>query len=890
MLPKEPTPKTIYLSEYQPSAFVIDATKLHVDLKDKETIVSAELYVRANPAATTISATLSLDATDMDILEVCIDGSVIDESAYSYENSKLIIHQVPSEFTLATKVQIYPEKNTSLMGLYKSRTMFCTQCEPEGFRKITPYIDRPDVMSEFTTKIVANPRIYPVLLSNGNPVSERDLEDGRKEVVWHDPFKKPAYLFALVAGNLACIKDSFVTCSGREIEIRIYVEEKDLDKCDHALTSLKTSMKWDEDTYGREYDLDVFMIVAVDDFNMGAMENKGLNIFNTSAVLANPKTTTDARFQWVEAVVAHEYFHNWSGNRVTCRDWFQLSLKEGFTVYRDSEFSADLNSRTVKRVEDVRALRSRQFAEDAGPLAHPVQPDSYMEINNFYTRTVYDKGAEVVRMQANLLGKELFRKGTDLYFERHDGQAVTIEDFVSCMETVSNSDLTQFKRWYKQAGTPELSVEQRYDSEHKTLTLSFSQRCPPTPELDTKEPFVIPLRMGLLGASSEIPLYSESLKLNGETETVLIIDQAKQSITFDQVDEEPVPSLLRGFSAPVKLSINQSHADLIRIITTDSDGFNRWDASQRLVIDDIHRYRDQIVAGEQLEDSDEHVDTALVLAIKQLLDAGIQDKAMIAQMISLPSMDELAELENTIDIDALYQARDLIRFQIANGLKSQFETLYGENQSNAVFAPSADQIAERSLKNQCLRYWFFSETEDALNAAVSQFEQATNMTDQSAALSTLVNSDWKPAISAAEDAVNAFYEQWKHEALVVNLWFGIQAGSSRTGVLQRVEALKSHPAFDIKNPNKAGALLGGFCTMNPNNFHHIDGSGYEFIADQVIELDKINPQVASRLVIPLTKWRKQDDKRAALMHKQLDKIVTQDNLSSDVNELVTKSL
>eukprot|EP00903_Cladosiphon_okamuranus_P004368 g4366.t1 len=740
-------------------------------------------------------------------------------------------------------------------------------------------------MSEFTTTITADPGLYPVLLSNGNLVNDTLLADGRKEVTWHDPFKKPAYLFALVAGDLEHIEDSFTTCSGREICIRIFVEEKDLDKCDHALTSLKAAMSWDEEKYGREYDLDIFMIVAVDDFNMGAMENKGLNIFNTSAVLANPKTTTDARFQWVEAVVAHEYFHNWSGNRVTCRDWFQLSLKEGFTVYRDSEFSSDMNSRTVKRIEDVRVLRAHQFAEDAGPLAHPVQPDSYMEINNFYTLTVYEKGCEVVRMQANLLGPELFRKGTDLYFERHDGQAAAIEDFVACMEEVSGRDLSQFKRWYKQAGTPELKVQKRFDPEQGRLTLDFSQSCPPTPESDSKQPFVIPVRMGLVGVEGDMPLFCEEAGFQGETDGVLIITEVNQQFTFTGLEEAPAPSLLRGFSAPVKIDLDYSDQELLRIMRLDSDGFNRWNATQQLCIREVYQYQSALVAG-----AAPSLNASLLEAFRDILMDNTLDKAMIALMLSLPSIDELAGLEETINLDQLYAARKEVRRDIALALKDEFQRLCQANQTDEPFAPSSTQIAQRSLKNVCMGYWLLSEDEGALAAVVDQFDQASNMTDQASALTALVNTEWDLAISASEKALSAFYEQWKHEALVVNQWLSIQASSSRVGGLKRVQLLTQHASFDIKNPNKARALIGAFCGLNPDNFHNKDGSGYEFLADQIIALNEINPQIASRLVIPLTKWRKLDEERAALMRVQLGRIAKAENLSSDVNELVTKSL
>jgi len=881
---KDNLPQTIFLNEYKPSAFLIERTELWVELYEEHTEVRAQINLVRNPEEKAPKdKDLSLNAEAMKVLAISLDGKSLKEGKhYSHEANQLHIYNVPDSFTLETRVEIHPENNTSLMGLYKSRTMFCTQCEAEGFRKITPYIDRPDVLSEFTTTVVADKEKYPVLLSNGNPVHTQDIEAGRHSVTWHDPFRKPAYLFALVAGDLEHIEDSFTTMSGRNIDLKIYVEEKDLDKCDHAMRSLKAAMKWDEETYGREYDLDIFMIVAVDDFNMGAMENKGLNIFNTSAVLANPETTTDMRFQWVEAVVAHEYFHNWSGNRVTCRDWFQLSLKEGFTVFRDSEFSADLNSRTVKRIEDVRSLKAHQFAEDAGPLAHPVQPDSYMEISNFYTLTVYEKGCEVVRMQANLLGPELFRKGTDLYFDRHDGQAATIEDFVACMEEVSGMDLTQFKRWYKQAGTPVLDVESSYDADNKEFILSFSQSCPPTPESKDKKPFVIPVRMGLIGKNGELDLHCAQAGLTGDKEAVLQVKSSCQAFVFENVDSQPVPSLLRGFSAPVKLNYQYSREELAELITKDSDGFNRWDAMQRLVIDEIHK---------QQTDGIGPVSEDLIEILHKLMNEPEIDKAMLALMLVMPSIEYLAELQSQIDLDGLWQARENVRQDVADRLQSDFRKLYKDNQRGDVeYQPSAEQIAQRSLKNIALNYWLMSGDSEALVASEAQFDQADNMTDQSAALVSLVNSELDGAEAKVDFALSSFYKQWQDQPLVVNQWLSIQSASTKPGGLKRVKSLMEHPAFSLKNPNKARSVIGAFCSLNPRNFHSKDGAGYEFIADQVIALNSINPQIASRLVIPLTKWKKMDESRAGLMKSQLQRIASTDQLSPDVREVVSKSL
>lgn len=886
-------PQTILLSDYKPSSFLINKTELKVELFEDKTCVSARLEISANPdEKANPSSELVLNAEEMEIVSVAVNGKHLKANGYSHEHDLLSIPNVPERFVLETEVLIHPESNTSLMGLYKSRTMFCTQCEAEGFRKITPYIDRPDVLSEFTTTVVADREKYPVLLSNGNPIDHsEDPENGRHSVTWHDPFRKPAYLFALVAGDLEHIEDSFTTMSGRDICIRIFVEEKDLDKCDHAIRSLKSAMTWDEEVYGREYDLDIFMIVAVDDFNMGAMENKGLNIFNTSAVLAHPKTTTDMRFQWVEAVVAHEYFHNWSGNRVTCRDWFQLSLKEGFTVYRDSEFSADLNSRTVKRIEDVRTLRAHQFAEDAGPLAHPVQPASYMEINNFYTLTVYEKGAEIVRMQANLLGPELFRKGTDLYFDRHDGNAVTIEDFVSCMEEVSGMDLSQFKRWYKQAGTPVIDVVSSYDADEKEYILTFSQSCPPTPESNDKKPFVIPVRIGLVGLDEDsvpyaLPLHSAQAGLKSEKEAVIQVKSASQSFVFTDVEREPVPSLLRGFSAPVKLNYDYSKSDLYCLIVGDTDGFNRWDAMQRYAVIEIEEQQQRIKAGEE-----PNVDRAFIKTLETLLlDSGI-DKAMLALMIVMPSIEYLAEMQEQVDLDSLYSARQAVSLSIAKELGPLFAQVYqANNERQGQYLPNAEQIAERSLKNACLGYWLLSGDARALDACTAQFDSADNMSDQVSALSALVNDESVASENSSVVALDKFYQQWNDEALVVNQWFAVQAACTKPGGLERVRQLMQHHAFDLKNPNKARSLIGGFCGLNPYNFHNSDGSGYHFVADQVIALNAINPQIASRLVIPLTKWKKMDEQRAGLMRKELERISGTEKLSPDLQEVVSKSL
>jgi aminopeptidase N len=816
----------------------------------------------------------------------------LDSADYRLDAESLTLADVPDAFSLQVVTRLQPQLNTSLEGLYKSRTMYCTQCEAEGFRKITYYLDRPDVMSEFVTTIVADKNNYPVLLSNGNLIEEGELENGRHFARWHDPFKKPAYLFALVAGDLEFIQDTFITRPGREISLRIFVEEKDLDKCDHAMQSLKNAMRWDEEVYGREYDLDIFMIVAVDDFNMGAMENKGLNIFNTSCVLAKPETTTDAGFQRVEGVVAHEYFHNWSGNRVTCRDWFQLSLKEGFTVYRDEQFSADMGSPTVKRVEDVTLLRTLQFAEDAGPMAHPIRPDSYIEISNFYTLTVYEKGAEIVRMLANLLGPEDFRRGTDLYFERHDGQAVTTDDFVTALADASGRDLTQFKRWYSQAGTPVLEVSDSYDEAAGEYRLQFKQSCPPTPEAKEKQPFHIPVAMGLLGSAGNLPLYLKGEAPDAETadntHTVLELREQEQTFVFEKLPERPVPALLRGFSAPVRLRYDYSRADLMRLMSGDSDGFCRWDASQQLaslvIGDAIATWQ----KGDTLESlaAEEH----LLEACRQVLQDTSLDQAMVALMLTLPSEAYLSEQAEVVDVAAIHQARNAVRRALARALEPELRALYQGYDHAQPYSVKADAIAARSLKNVALGYLMLLDDEATIDACAAQYRDANNMTDVMAALTQLVNSAAKGAQVLKKNVLEDFYQRWQQESLVVNQWLSVQAGCQLPDGLGRVEALLQHPAYDGRNPNKIRSVVSVFCNGNAINFHQPDGAGYKFLADQVLGLNQQNPQIAARLLTPLTKWKKYSEAAQALMKAQLERVLAEPKLSKDVYEVVSKSL
>lgn len=879
-------PKVIHLKDYQVPDYLIDETHLTFELYEDRTLVHAQLVMRRNPEAGTGLPRLQLHGQDLELISLALNDRQLGLGDYEVAEESLTLQPDAASFTLDSTVVIHPESNTALEGLYKSGSMFCTQCEAEGFRKITYYLDRPDVMSKFTTTVSAEKQAYPILLSNGNPIASGEEDDGRHWATWEDPFKKPAYLFALVAGDLWCVEDSFTTMSGRDVALRIYVEPENIDKCQHAMDSLKKSMKWDEDTYGREYDLDIFMIVAVNDFNMGAMENKGLNIFNSSAVLARAETATDAAHQRVEAIVAHEYFHNWSGNRVTCRDWFQLSLKEGFTVFRDSQFSADMNSPTVKRVEDVSYLRTHQFAEDAGPIAHSVRPESFIEISNFYTLTVYEKGAEVVRMIQTLLGEEGFRKGSDLYFERHDGQAVTVDDFVKAMEDANGADLTQFKRWYSQAGTPRLAVSEQYDAAAKTYSLTFRQSCPPTPGQSEKLAFVIPVSLGLLdGQGREIALRLQGEKAAIGTTLVLAVDQPEQTFTFVEVPEQPLPSLLRGFSAPVKLDFPYSRDQLMFLMQHDSDGFNRWEAGQQLSVQVLQEMIGQHQRGEALQ-----LDQRLVAALRSLLEDESLDQAMVAEMLSLPSEAYLSEISDVADVDAIHAARDFARQGIATALYDLFWKRYQANREvsrQTPYVAEASHFARRALQNIALSYLMLSGKPEVVAACVDQFEQADNMTERLTALAVLVNSGFE---AERDKALEAFAEHFKDNPLVMDQWFSVQAGNTQPGGLERVQHLMQHPAFTLKNPNKVRALIGAFANQNLVNFHRADGAGYRFLADQVIVLNKLNPQIASRLLAPLTRWRKYDAGRQGLMKTELERILASGELSSDVYEVVSKSL
>lgn len=877
---KKESPQAIYRKEYAPPAYRIETVELDVALGEESTRVAGRLAIRA---ATGRPGPLVLDGEGLDLVSIRVDGDILPEAAYTVAEDSLTIHNPPHQFTLETEADIRPQDNTALEGLYKSRGSFCTQCEAQGFRRITWYLDRPDVMAAFTTRITGDKARYPVLLSNGNPIESGDLPGGRHFAVWRDPFPKPCYLFALVAGDLACAEDHFTTRSGRDVTLRIYVEPGREDRCGHAMESLKKAMRWDEETFGLEYDLDIFMIVAVSDFNMGAMENKGLNVFNDKYILANPETATDADYGFIEAIIAHEYFHNWTGNRVTCRDWFQLSLKEGLTVFRDQLFSADMRSAPVERAKQVRALRARQFPEDAGPMAHPVRPDSYIEINNFYTATVYEKGAEVIRMMHTLLGRDGFRKGMDLYFRRHDGQAVTCEDFVRAMEDANAADLSQFRLWYSQSGTPELAAEGRYDPAAKTYELTVRQTCPPTPGQPEKQAMHIPLALALIGgAGREMPL-----RLDGEnpgtgaTERVLGITKASQTFRFTGIGEEPAPSLLRGFSAPVRLKQDLPAERRRQLIAHDSDPFNRWETAQQYASGLLL----EMVAAVQAE-REPDADAAFIDALRDVLRDASLDKALIAETLVLPSEDYLAQHMATVDIDAIHAARESLRRAVAERLKEDFLAAYHGNASNRPYSPDHASSAGRRLRNVALGYLGASGSRDGVALAVEQARTADNMTDSIGALTVLNDLD-DPARAAALDA---FYARWKDDPLVIDKWFTLQATSSLPGTLQAVEKLLAHPAFSIKTPNKVRALIGAFCQGNSLRFHAADGKGYAFLADRVLELNRLNPQVAARLVGAFGQWRRFDAGRQALMQAALERIAGSEGLSPDVYEIATKAL
>lgn len=873
---------TVYRNDYTPPDYSVDSIDLRFELGEDSTLVTSCLALRAAYDAAHGMRPLVLNGKNLALREVKLDGSRLEQDRYRVTDELLTIHDVPQLFTLEITTEILPQDNTALEGLYRSAGMFCTQCEAEGFRAITWFPDRPDVLTLFTTTIIADRERYPVLLSNGNLHEQGELPDGRHFATWVDPFKKPSYLFALVAGDLICIEDTFTTCSGRDVALRIYVHEQNCGKCGHAIHSLKKAMCWDEEVYGREYDLDCYMIVAVDDFNMGAMENKGLNIFNSVYVLASPATATDDDYHAIEEVIAHEYFHNWSGNRVTCRDWFQLSLKEGLTVFRDQEFSSDMQSRGVKRIEDVRTLRTSQFAEDGGPMAHPVRPDSYIEINNFYTATVYNKGAELVRMQHTMLGAERFRYGMDRYFERFDGQAVTVDDFVQTMAEAGEIDLDQFALWYSQAGTPQLSARGSYDAAGKTFTLTVSQSCPATPGQSDKKALHIPLHFGLLGRSgAELPLTLAGEATRTGTSRILHLRSAEESFCFTGLDEEPVPALLRGFSAPVKLDYPYRHDQLALLMACEPDPFCRWEAGQRMAVRLILGLVADVQQGRELA-----LDSAFADAFRATLTSGHPDRAFLAETLTLPSEKYLAELVEVVDPGAIHTARQFVIRSLAARFRDEFMTVRAENSGGQPYAPDDGRSGARRLANLCLGYLMSSGGQEEIELCLDQYRRSDNMTDSIGALTPLASRECPERREVLDD----FYRRWQGDRQVVDKWFSLQASSALPGTLDELQGLQDHPAFELTNPNRFRSLVGAFSQINQVRFHDPEGAGYRFLADQLLRLIPVNPQVSARLLAPLTTWRRFEEGRSGLMRTQLERIRAVPDLPRDVYEVVTKSL
>ena len=863
----------VYLTDYQPPDFLIDTVELEFRLGDDVTHVSSTLTLKRNGEH---DRPLVLDGEELALSGIRLNNQAPAADDYALSEGRLILDTDLDALSVALEVEIHPQDNTTLSGLYLSNGTFCTQCEAEGFRRISYFIDRPDVLSRYKTTIIADREKYPVLLSNGNLVAQDTLDNGLHRAVWEDPFPKPSYLFALVAGELAHIRDEFTSLSGRSVDLYIYTPQHNIDKCGHAMASLKKSMQWDEQVYGRECDLDQYMIVAVDDFNMGAMENKGLNIFNSRYVLAKPETATDSDYEAIEGVIAHEYFHNWSGNRVTCRDWFQLSLKEGFTVFRDQEFSADMGSRGVKRIQDVNVMRVHQFPEDAGPLAHPVRPQSYQEINNFYTVTVYNKGAEVVRMLHHLVGAEGFRRGTDFYFDCFDGQAVTTDDFVHAIEVQNDIDLAQFKLWYDQAGTPVLDLDQHYDPHQHSYTLEITQTCPPTPGQQDKKPFHIPLAIALLNKNGEYM----ALDRDGTAQRVLQVRQRKERFVFDNIPVAPILSALRGFSAPVKVDIDYSEDELYFLMLHDTDPFARWEAAQRIATSLILQ-----LAQARGEHHHSEVDGRYVETFRSLLRSEPKDCTMHAELLRLPSELYVSEFMDVIDPEAVYAARIQLKKTLAHSLREDLLAVYHRYLAEE-YAVNAAAIGRRRLKNTCLDYLLVTDTEPAKSLAVAQFSSADNMTDTMAALFALNDSPGEER----EQAMAQFYSRWKTEKLVVDKWLSLQSTSRLPDTLSRVERLTSHESFDLHNPNRVRALIGAFAQANSLRFHDATGRGYKFIADYVIELDRLNPQVAARLVSVFNNWFRYDDGRQHLIKTQLRRILTESEPSNDVQEIVSKAL
>ena len=891
----------VRLEEYSPPPFLVDSIDLYFDLASDGCLVTSTLEVRRAPG-TSADTSLVLDGTALELVGAELHGRALSPNEYGLDDRRLVIPAAliepeggaaavadarPGSFRLTVRTRIHPERNTTLKGLYESNGILCTQCEAEDFRRITFYPDRPDVLARYSTTIRAARADYPILLSNGNLVASGELDDGRHWARWEDPFPKPSYLFALVAGNLACLEDSFATASGRGVTLRIYSEPHNIDRCRHAMESLKKAMRWDEEVYGLEYDLDLYMIVAVDHFNMGAMENKGLNVFNTRYVLADPETATDADFADVETVIGHEYFHNWTGNRVTCRDWFQLSLKEGLTVFRDQQFSADMGSRAVKRIRDARLIRDHQFKEDTGPDAHPVRPNAYKEINNFYTLTVYHKGAEVIRMMHTLLGPEGFRRGMDRYLARHDGSAATTDDFVSAMEDGTGIDLGQFRRWYSQAGTPILHLEDGYDPQGRTWSLRVRQELPPTPDGSPKEPLHLPLAVGLVGRDGRVLRQESSPKREpfGPEDGTVVLDVRKpeERFVFRGIDAPPVASVLRGFSAPVRVEMKRPDEELVALLAHDPDPFARWDAGQTLALSRLDRL---IEAGGVPRPGWRAADPAFVDALRALLRDHSIDGAFLAEVLTLPSEGYLADRMERIDVDAIHHARRTLRRALGEALGPDFATTRKRLRTVEPYRFDAEGAARRALANTCLSYLAATEDSAARRDCLAQSNTADNMTDAIAALGCLAHIDCEER----EEAFAKFEKRWSEEPLVMDKWLALQATSSLRGALGRVVGLLSHPAFDASNPNRLRALVFSFCQGNPVHFHAADGSGYRFWEDRMREIDPRNPEVAARLAGVMAHWRRYDEARRDRMGAAMESVLAMPGVSRNTDEVLARFL
>ncbi|RJF36960.1 aminopeptidase N [Pseudoalteromonas gelatinilytica] len=856
-------PQAQYLKDYQAPQFSIQHINLRFELAPLKTSVQSTMTINRTDES---NADLALDGVDLTLISVKVDDQAYDD--YTLEDEKLIIHNLPASFILKIENHIDPQTNTSLEGLYLSGGAYCTQCEAEGFRKITYYLDRPDVLASFDVTIIADKK-YTHLLSNGNQIESGNLDDGRHFVKWQDPFKKPSYLFALVAGDFDVLRDHYTTQSGRKVELALFVDKGNLSKTPHAMTSLKKSMQWDEERFNLEYDLDIYMIVAVDFFNMGAMENKGLNIFNSKCVLANQETATDKDYHTIESIVGHEYFHNWTGNRVTCRDWFQLSLKEGLTVFRDQEFSSDLGSRALNRIDAVKVMRTHQFSEDAGPMAHPIRPEKVIEMNNFYTVTVYDKGAEVIRMMHTLLGEEKFQQGMALYFERHDGQAVTCDDFVAAMSDASGIDLTQFKRWYSQAGTPKLSVEQEFDEKNQTFTLSIEQFAPDNQPNNAL--LHIPFAIELLDSEGQsLPLIID----NQVQDSVLNVTEKTQQFVFEGIKQRPVAVLLEDFSAPCIVNQDTSAADLLHIMRFARSDFSRWDAQQRLFTNEM---KAAIASGEACLSDD------ILFALKALIDQREGDLALIAELLKLPSYDTLAAEYAVIPVDDIIAVQNAFESQIATHLTESLVNCYNALEDDG--STSATAVAVRALKQLCLHYLAKTNHSD-VNSLIIESAHSINMTNALAALSAVVKANH----SLCDTLLTEFDAKWRHDVLVMDKWFALQAMKDSATSINDIKALYEHPSFDFGNPNRVRALVGSFSHFNITQFHRADGKGYQLLGDLLVKLNDINPQNASRMLTPFMSWKRYDENRSAAMKAQLQRLADLDGLSDDLFEKVEKAL